>query len=134
MTGARFITKENLIREPNEWGTFEWLSKPGLCDAEQLLVIRVSIEPGSGHNFHRHPEMEEVIYILEGTCEQWVEQETRLLGPGDSVHIPRNTVHASFNAGKEVLRALAILSPAVIQGPLLVDVFQESPWNSLRKK
>ena len=33
--------------------------------------------PGKCHDFHRHPGQEEVIYVLEGTIEQWLEQEKR---------------------------------------------------------
>jgi quercetin dioxygenase-like cupin family protein len=77
--------------------------------------------------------MEEIIYVLEGTAEQWVEREKRLLQPGEVAHIPKNVVHGTYNLGRDTLRVLAILSPAKIQGPALVDVSQEEPWRSLRK-
>jgi hypothetical protein len=44
-----------------------------------------------------------------------------------------NMVHGSYNAGPETLALLAILSPAKIAGPPLVDVSQDEPWKSLRK-
>jgi quercetin dioxygenase-like cupin family protein len=88
--------------------------------------------PGKGHAFHRHPEMEEIIYILEGEAEQWVEREKRLLRAGDTAHIPTGLVHGTYNASDAPLRFLAILSPAKIAGPALVDVSHEEPWRSLR--
>lgn len=129
---ARFVTTENMIVEQLPWGPHDWLIRPDLVDAEQLLVVRVHMPPGLGHAFHRHPEFEEVIYVLEGQCEQWVDQEKRILGPGETAHIPMDVVHGSYNVGQGPLRFLAILSPARIQGPPLIDVSEEEPWKSIR--
>jgi quercetin dioxygenase-like cupin family protein len=87
---------------------------------------------GKAHEFHRHPEMEEIIYIEEGLAEQWVDRDMRILGPGQSAHIPTNMVHGTYNAGDSTLVFLAILSPAIIEGPPLIDVSQEEPWKSMR--
>jgi quercetin dioxygenase-like cupin family protein len=76
--------------------------------------------------------MEEIIYILEGTAEQWVDREKCILGPGEIAHIPKDVVHGTYNIGQQTLRFLAILSPAKIQGPPLIDMSQEEPWKSLR--
>jgi quercetin dioxygenase-like cupin family protein len=76
--------------------------------------------------------MEEIIYVIEGVAEQWVDKASRRLGPGESAHIPRNVVHGTWNAGGETLVLLAILSPAKFEGPALVDVSSEPPWSSLR--
>ena len=56
----------------------------------------------------------------------------RRLGPGDLAHIPVNVVHGTYNAGPGNLVFLAILSPAIFEGPALVDVSTEQPWASLR--
>jgi quercetin dioxygenase-like cupin family protein len=114
------------------WGPHDWLCRPGLVDAKQLLLVRVHMPPGQGHAFHRHPEMEEIIYILEGQAEQWVDREKRILGPGDIAHIPKDMVHGTYNAGTNTLHFLAILSPATITGPALVDMSTTDPWRSLR--
>jgi len=47
-------------------------------------------------------------------------------------HIPVNRVHGTYNAGKEDLLFLAILSPAKFDGPALIDVSKEEPWCSLK--
>lgn len=133
MPDLRFITPADAKVEDLPWGSLDWLCRPDMVAAEQLQLVHVRIPPGQGHAFHRHPEMEEIIYVLEGTCEQWVEREKRILGPGEVVHIPTNTVHCSYNVGDSTLRVLAILSPARISGPAMVDVSQEEPWKSLRR-
>lgn len=114
------------------WGPHEWLCRPGLTDAEDLLLVRVRMPPGNAHQFHRHPAMEEIIYVISGRAEQWVEQEKQLLGPGEMAHIPRDVVHGTYNAGDEELVFLAILSPAKFEGPAVVEVHLEEPWRSLK--
>lgn len=128
----RFVTSNELLSEPSPWGPHEWLSREGLTAAEHLMLVRVRMPPGRAHQFHRHPEMEEIIYVESGTAEQWVDRERRILHPGEMAHIPRGMVHGTYNAGGDTLVFLAILSPAKVTGPALVDVHLEEPWRSLR--
>lgn len=130
--GLRFVTSADVEVEELPWGPHEWICRPGLTDASDLLLVRVRMPPGTGHAFHRHPAMEEIIYVLSGQAEQWVGRESRRLGPGDMAHIPKNDVHGTYNAGDETLVILAILSPAIFDGPALVDVSMDEPWSTLR--
>lgn len=129
----RFVTDDEMQVDPSPWGPHEWLSRPGLTDAQHLLLVRVGMPPGRAHQFHRHPQMEEIIYVISGTAEQWVDREKRILNPGDSAHIPRNVVHGTYNAGADTLVFLAILSPANTDGPALIDVHTEEPWRQLKE-
>lgn len=128
----RFVTASDLQVESSPWGPHEWLSRPGLTAAGQLLTVRVRMPPGRAHQFHRHPAMEEIIYVLSGTAEQWVDREKRLLHAGECAHIPRDVVHGTYNAGADTLVFLAILAPANATAPALVDVHRDEPWASLR--
>jgi quercetin dioxygenase-like cupin family protein len=132
MPNRRFVTATEMQVEPSPWGPHEWLSRPELTNAEELLLVRVVMPPGRAHQFHRHPAMEEIIYILSGTAEQWVDQQRRTLRAGEIAHIPRDVVHGTYNAGTDELVFLAILSPAKFEGPALVDVHTEEPWRSLK--
>ncbi len=133
MPPLRFVTEKEMKVEELPWGPHHWLCRDDIVDAEKLLVVRVHMPAGQAHQFHRHPEMEEVIYILEGQAEQWVDREKKLLGPGETAHIPMDVVHGTYNAGEGTLSFLAILSPAKITGPALIDMSQEEPWKSLRQ-
>ena len=128
----KFVTASEIQVEGSPWGPHEWLSRPGLTEADDLLMVRVLMPPGRAHQFHRHPALEEIIYVISGTAEQWVDREYRLLGPGEIAHIPKNVVHGTYNAGSGTLVFLAILSPAKFEGPALVDVHTETPWRSLK--
>ncbi len=135
MTDAplRFVTEAEMQVERLAWGPHDWLCRPGLTDAQNLLLVRVHMPPGEAHKFHRHPEMEEIIYVLSGSAEQWVDREKRVLTAGQVAHIPKNVVHGTYNAGNGTLEFLAILSPATITGPPLVDVSDREPWKSLHR-
>ncbi len=128
----RFVTLADALKEEYKGRTNYWLCRPGVVEAEKLQVCQATLPPGEGHNFHTHPELEEMIYVLSGEIEQWVEKEARVLKPGDSAHIPAGIVHATFNASSEDAVILAILSPGSSTGPFLVDVSGEEPWKSLR--
>jgi quercetin dioxygenase-like cupin family protein len=130
----RFVTAADMEVEELPWGPHEWLCRPGLTDAKQLLLVRVLVPPGKGHAFHRHPAMEEIIYVISGRAEQWVGDVSRTLDPGEAAHIPKNVVHATYNGGDGTLVFLAILSPAIFEGPALIDVSGEEPWVSFRHR
>jgi quercetin dioxygenase-like cupin family protein len=134
MTAPRshFVTRQRTPIDSLPWGPHHWLCRPDLVDNERLAMVRVHMPPGTGHTFHRHPTMEEIIYVVEGQAEQWVEREKCVLQPGEIAHIPENMVHATFNPFDTTLVFLAILSPGKLDGPPPVDVSQEEPWRSLR--
>lgn len=131
--GLRFVTAGTARIEFGPWGKHWWLSQPELTGATQLTLVRVRMRPGAGHQFHYHPAMEEIIYIVEGTAEQWVDREKRTLKAGEIAFIPKGVVHAIHNRSTRPMTFLAILSPASAKGPFLVDVYDEEPWRSLRK-
>jgi quercetin dioxygenase-like cupin family protein len=109
-----------------------WYCKPGMVRETNLLLVRAHLLPGEAHRFHHHPHMEELLYVLSGTAEQWVERELRIMKPGDSLYLPAGIVHGTYNVGQGVLEFLAVLSPAKNPGPITVDDGDVEPWNSLR--
>ena len=130
---GKFISSAEVRREELSWGSLAWFSSPTVSSAKDLVVLEVTLSPGGGHNFHRHPNQEEVIYLLDGEIEQWIDREKRLLRAGDSAFIGADVVHASFNISGRQAKLLAILGPCVgPEGYELVDVAGQEPWVSLR--
>lgn len=130
---GKFMFSADTPPEVQDWGKLRWMSNPPSTGAKQLTVIEVNITPGNGHDFHKHPDQEEVIYCISGKVEQWLDTEMKIIGPGDSVFIGADVVHASFNAGDTDAQLLAILGPCVgEEGYEIVDVAAEAPWNGLR--
>lgn len=130
---GKFVIAKDVEPQVGDFGRLFWLCTPANTGARQLTVIDVNLDPGQGHNFHKHPDQEEVILVIAGEIEQWIDREKRVLGPGDSAFIPADVVHASFNTGNRPAKLAAILGPCV--GPAgyeLVDVATDAPWKTLR--
>jgi quercetin dioxygenase-like cupin family protein len=130
---GRFITQSDIARDTFEWGETGWVSRPSFTGSTALCVMDVTLVPGGGHPFHRHPDQEEIIWVREGRIEQWLERDKHELGPGEAVFIPTDMVHASFTVGDEPAKLSVILTPtAGDDGYSVIDVFEEEPWASLR--
>ncbi len=130
-----FSVKTNKNWEKLEWGSRAWLTRNDATRGESLVVVEVDLASGFGHDFHVHSEQDELIYVLEGKIEQWIETEMRILTVGDSAFIERSTVHASFNASDGPARVLAILAPAIgDNGYEVVEVAHDPPWCNLRQQ
>ena len=130
---GKFVMTKQVAAETLDWGELRWLIHPPSTGARQLTVIDVRLAPGKGHDFHKHPDQEEVLYIVAGEVEQWVDREARILNAGDSAFVPAGVVHASFNVGEGDAQIVAILGPCVGDGGYeLVDVAADAPWNGLR--
>ncbi len=130
---GKFITSADIERDSLDWGTIGWLSRPESTGAKDIVAMEVGLLPGYGHDFHKHPEQEEVIYVIEGSVEQWLEDKKQTLKAGDSVFIGANIVHASFNVSTAPAKLFVTLSPCKgAEGYQLIDVFDEPPWCTLR--
>ena len=119
------------------------LDSPEACErfAESLTggLLEYNERSSPRHSVHGrvytstdHPAREEIIYIVEGVAEQWVDRDKRSLKAGECAFIPAKVVHAIHNVSKAPMSFLAILSPAVAKGPFLVDCYDDEPWRSLR--
>lgn len=132
MAGA-FVTADKAVREQLDWGSLGWSCRPSNTGAKQIVAIEVTLTPGGGHAFHKHPDQEEMIYVVQGEVEQWLDREKRVIRSGDAVFIPAGVVHASFNKSGQDAKLLAVLSPSM-GGPTgyqLEEVAGQAPWNTL---
>ena len=75
---------------------------------EQVLLCRVSYEPGKQVPWHVHEHTEQVMFILEGEVEITIVDATRTVGPGDVVVVNRGLRHKLFSEdGVTFMEALA---------------------------
>lgn len=111
-----------------------WHYHPDIVKKADSYMVKVIVPKGMGHDFHRHPEMHEILYILKGRAEQWIENEVQFLEVGDSVYIDADVVHATFNAGEDELEFLAILSPPEGWKAGTLDVGKDEPYVNYRNK
>lgn len=130
---GKFLKGGQLEITETPWGPMQWISRPSVTKSPSLTVIIVDLAPGGFHNFHYHPGQEEVIYVLDGTVEQWIEGEKQVLKKGDSVYIDKDIVHASFNIGKKTAKLYVVLGPSRGKaGYRAVDASKRSAYKNLR--
>lgn len=60
---------------------------------EFIKIGIVTYQLGEGPPPHFHPNEEQFILMLQGKLNMVLGEESRLIGPGDLVHIPRHTMH-----------------------------------------
>jgi quercetin dioxygenase-like cupin family protein len=128
-----FVKQGDVRQESFDWGTIGWRLTPDK-GSKHLVIMDVTLEPGEGHNFHRHPGQEEMIIVKEGAITQYVERDSTSLSPGDSVYLDEGVIHASFNDGNETAHLQVVIGPSLggETGYGLEDVSGEEPWASLR--
>jgi quercetin dioxygenase-like cupin family protein len=131
---STFVKQGDIRREQWDWGVIGWRCAPENTGSKALVVMDVALEPGEGHDFHKHPGQEEMIILKAGRIEQYIERESTILEAGDSVYIDADVVHASFNVGDETAHLQVVIGPSLGEGTGygLIDVSGEEPWSSLR--
>lgn len=75
----------------------------------QLCVFQQWCEPGKGAPTHFHA-VEEVLTVLEGKAEIWIEDERVFVEANQSVVVPAGRKHGFVNTGHETLHVEAILA------------------------
>ena len=130
---SRFVKREDVEQERFDWGTIGWRCRPANTGARRLVVMDVTLEPGEGHQFHRHDGQEEMIIVTQGSITQYLERDSSALHTGDSIYIDEGVVHASYNDGDETAHLQVVIGPSIGEdGYGLVDVSADEPWVSLR--
>jgi len=69
-----------------------------------------TLAPGKEIEAHVDP-MEEIYFILSGSGEMRVDDETKHVDPGDAVWIPTGSTHSLVNSGEEDCTILVVASP-----------------------
>jgi quercetin dioxygenase-like cupin family protein len=65
-----------------------------------VAVLMAWHKPGEGPPDHVHFSQDEIFFVVEGTYELTVGDQTSLAGPSTIVFIPRNVVHRFKNVGE----------------------------------
>jgi quercetin dioxygenase-like cupin family protein len=82
--------------------------------ARELCVFEQWVAPGVGAPAHSHT-VEEVLTVLAGGAEVWVDDARFELQAGQSVVIPAGRKHGFTNIGRETLHVHAVLAAAYFE-------------------
>lgn len=90
--------------------------------AEQTTLRIVTLDPGHGPRHpHHHARLEELVHVLEGRGQTWIEGERFDVGPGDTVRYPVGKRHATVNVGDGPLRLACFFPSADIADDFHLD-------------
>jgi quercetin dioxygenase-like cupin family protein len=80
----------------------------------QLCIFEQHVAPGVGAPTHSHP-VEEVLTVLEGEAEVWMEDARLAVAAGQSVIVPPHRLHGFRNSGTGTLHIHAVLASPIFE-------------------
>jgi mannose-6-phosphate isomerase-like protein (cupin superfamily) len=89
----------------------EKMKKSNLFDSPNMFCDVYGFEPGQEQTAHAHAGSDKIYFVLEGTAEVRIGDETRPLGPGEAAHAGPGVPHAVSNPGPGRLTVLVFMAP-----------------------
>lgn len=109
-----FIDQRTHTQEVWRPGVVTRLVVAASTGAAQLCQFEQWCEPGCGAPTHIHA-VEEILTVLAGEADVWIEDETRRLGAGQSALVPAGRRHGFRNTGTGTLHVLATLASPIFE-------------------
>jgi mannose-6-phosphate isomerase-like protein (cupin superfamily) len=106
------VVNQDDVRPLNLPGrSLQWIVTPETMGAKHLSIAIMKV-PGQSvvRPLHAHRGIEEVILILQGEGEAWVDGEKAFFAKGDAVLFPADSRHQVRNTGNEELITASIFS------------------------
>src|SRR5262249_29062278 len=99
-----------------EWrpGVLTRMRISAVTGARQLCVFEQWCEPGRGAPTHLHA-VEEILTVLQGEAEFWLDGEQLPLSAGQSVIVPAGRKHGFSNVGRGTLHVQATLAAPIFE-------------------
>jgi mannose-6-phosphate isomerase-like protein (cupin superfamily) len=103
-------------QSPEEWraGVNTRMRVSAVNGAAQLCIFEQWCEPGCGAPTHLHA-VEEVLTVLEGQAEFWIEHEREAVSAGQSVIVPAGHHHGFRNTGAAALHVQSTLAAPIFE-------------------
>ena len=80
--------------------------------SSKYMRIHVGIFPGrQAGSKHVHENSEEVVFVIKGKGEVYIDDKAYSIGPGSLVYTPPGVPHQYKNTGEEELVLFAVYSP-----------------------
>ena len=93
-----------------------WLITRDSVGSSKTVFGVTHFPPGARHELHRHPNAEEVEYLVSGSGVAYVGDDAVELGPGEAVFVPQNEYHGFENdSDSEVVMAWCYAGAASLE-------------------
>jgi mannose-6-phosphate isomerase-like protein (cupin superfamily) len=83
-----------------------------------LALLNQECRPGVGAPSHTH-EFEEILTIVEGTAEVWVDDARQVVGAGTTVFVRTGAIHGFLNVGGGPLKLQAVIAGTALRATFL---------------
>ena len=90
------------------WGWISWLMNSEIDPQATMTYGIVRIEGGMSNPLHIHPNCEEYLYVMSGSCEHVLGDKTVTLKQGDVIRIPMNVPHKAKALGETPCDAVIV--------------------------
>lgn len=87
------------------------MRKNNLFDSERMFCDAYCFEPGQAQSAHAHAGSDKIYYVIDGSAEIQIGDETRTLGPGGAAHAGPGEPHGVRNPGPGRLSLLVFMAP-----------------------
>ena len=131
---STFVKQAGIAVDHLDWGDIGWRARPANTGCKTFVVMDVSLEPGFGHDFHKHPEQDEMIIVKAGQIEQWIGEE-RTIARGRRLGLSRRRRRARLVQRRQRDRAPAGRARARASATRATSSSTSrprQPWASLR--
>ena len=108
-------------KQEHPWGWIRWIMNSKLDPKSKMTFGVVFIKPNQTNPLHIHPNCEEHLYVLSGSCEHRLGKETVVLKKGDVIRIPAGVPHKARTFEKEPPKAVIVYSSGDRQFKVVED-------------
>jgi len=114
----RIVDHEHQSREEWRPGVNTRMRVSAVTGAMQLCIFEQWCDPGCGAPTHLHA-VEEVLTVLAGQAEFWIENERQAVSAGQSVIVPAGHHHGFRNTGAATLHVQSTIAAPVFEASYL---------------
>ena len=88
------------------WGWIRWLMNAEIDPQAEMTFGMVYIKPHQENPAHLHPNCNEILHVLEGSCEHLVGEEWVTLKKGDTLRVPQDVPHRARTRDQSCLAVI----------------------------
>ena len=99
-------------------------------DGMPALIISCRTAPGAGAPPNRHLDDNEAFCVVSGVDDFEIDGETRRVGPGEMVTIPKGASHSFRNQGSEIAEMLILNWPGLQHEAMFTKLGRPVPLGS----
>ena len=130
-TSATARDRERYVVRPSEAIPVTELVKGSdshLVRGSHVMLSFLTMKAGSVFELHSHPE-EQIMIVVEGYCDEVIEDKIYRVGPGDVLRLPPGVRHGAFLRDVDC-RAIDVFSP--VRADYAATFVQQHPGAAMR--